>query len=93
MTTTVLIRVPLGELRATPGVKAEVPISELLSALERHGRCDWGDLSAHDKRANDEGVANGDRLLSSYKSTAGVKFWIITEADRSSTTALLPDEY
>ena len=53
----------------------------------------WGDVSDADKRANYKAVKDGDRILSSYKSSDGLTFWIITEWDRSATTVLLPDEY
>jgi len=61
--------------------------------LIRHMTGDWGDLDAEVKRLNDEAVKNGSRILSSYTVSNGAKVWVITEADRSSTTILLPDEY
>ncbi len=61
--------------------------------LFRHCQGDWGDVCEEDKRANDEALKSGARLLSSYHDRNGVKFWVITEADRSSTTVLLPGEY
>lgn len=85
--------VRLGRVVATPGVLGAVPRSELFAALERHMRRDWGDVCEADWRANDRALKIGERLLSSYKSNDGVKFWIITERDRSSTTFLLPSEY
>jgi hypothetical protein len=54
---------------------------------------DWGEVCAEDKRANDAALKLGERLLSAYTLSAGVKVWIITEADRSSTCILLPEEY
>ena len=84
---------PLGQLLMTPGVQSQVPQSELLQALRRHARCDWGDLDTEDWNTNTRAVKEGYRLLSAYHTKAGVKFWIITEADRSATTALLPDDY
>ena len=83
----------LGQLLMTPGVQAAVPPSELMRALRRHARGDWGEVDREDWRANDDALKHGARLLSSYTTGAGTKFWIITEADRSSTTALLPSEY
>jgi len=77
----------------TPGVQDAVPPSEMMRALRRHARGDWGELDAEDIAANDRAVKDGDRLLSSYRSEAGTKFWVITEADRSATTVLLPEEY
>jgi hypothetical protein len=61
-------------------------------ALLRHAGRDWGNVCKDDWKANDEALQNGDRLLSSYESQ-GVKFWIITEWDRSVTTVLLPEDY
>ena len=85
--------VPTGCLAATPGVLEDIPLSELLAALERHMRRDWGDVCEADWKANDRALENGGRLLSAYKSKSGMKFWIITEADRSHTTILMPSEY
>ena len=69
--------------------------------LERHMRLDWGDMDEEDLAANDKALSTGDRLFSSYnipdefmnESTPNSKIWIITEADRSVTTILFPDEY
>lgn len=84
---------PLGSIFMTPGVQHEVPPGEMARALRRHARGDWGDLDAVDRKANNDALRNGTRLLSAYTTIAGTNFWIITEADRSSTTALLPGEY
>ena len=84
---------PLGQLVMTPGVQAEVPPDDYLSALQRHARGDWGNVSSGDKKLNDEALTEGTRVLSSYEGGNNVKFWIITEADRSVTTILLPEEY
>ncbi len=62
-------------------------------ALVRHQRADWGLVDATDWSANDQAVQQGGRLLSVYQSQQSMRFWIITEADRSATTILLPDEY
>ena len=83
----------LGQMVMTPGARDSIPPSEMLHALRRHARCDWGDLDDEDLAANNRALLEGTRLLSTYKSSAGIKFWIITEADRSATTVLLPDEY
>jgi hypothetical protein len=61
--------------------------------LHRHVVCDWGDLDEHDRAVNDRSVKKRLRLLSAYHLWDGTKIWIITEADRSSTTILLPSEY
>jgi len=91
---------PLGALYITPGAQAallsterEPPDDEVRDALTRHTRGDWGDVCDEDWTENDFSLEQGFRILSAYRSKAGVKFWIITEADRSATTILLPDEY
>ncbi len=61
--------------------------------LCRHVRGDFGNLCPEDKQLNDQALVNGGRILSSYKTLKGAQIWIITEADRSSTTLLLPSEY
>jgi len=83
----------LGQLVATPGVLEVVTHDEIMSVLSRHLRGDWGDLDDDDKKANDDALVHGSRLLSAYLTADGTKFWIITEADRSATTVLLPSEY
>lgn len=65
----------------------------LLSYLLRHANCDWGSICEEDKKENDESLKNGRRLLSQYELPDKTKFWIITEADRSSTTMLFPEDY
>jgi hypothetical protein len=86
---------PLGSLVATPAALAVLAASGQTPAefLDRHARGDWGEVSKGDARLNDAAVRNGERILSAYKTTDGKRIWIITEADRSSTCILLPDEY
>jgi len=60
--------------------------------LARHTAGDWGDLCAHDRRENERSLRHGMRVLSSYEVGEG-RVWVITEADRSVTTILLPEEY
>lgn len=84
---------PLGDLYMTPGVRDGIPPSEVLHALRRHARGDWGDVCDDDRRANDLALQEGTRLLSAYHASRGTKFWIISEADRTKTTVLLPEEY
>lgn len=62
-------------------------------SLARHLACDWGDVCPEDKMLNDRALETGGRLLSAYTTPKGVKFWIITESDRSVTTVLLPEDY
>jgi hypothetical protein len=61
--------------------------------LRRHWRGDWGDVDAEDKAENDYSLMHDLRLLSAYTLADGTRIWIITEADRSVTTILLPSEY
>lgn len=82
-----------GQIVATRGALSALSREDIMKALRRHLSGDWGDLSTEDKQENDFAVNNGFRILSSYSSKKGVKFWIITEADRSATTVLLPEEY
>ena len=84
---------PTGQIVATPGAMdlAEQGI-DLLAYLLRHASGDWGELCPEDKAENDFSLQEGYRLLSSYETPSG-KLWIITEADRSVTTFLLPEEY
>ena len=84
----------LGQLVATPGALAalEKTGQNAMDFLSRHVRGDWGDLPKEDKAENQLSLEKGFRLLSSYHTTAGT-IWVITEADRSHTTLLLPDEY
>lgn len=82
---------PLGQTVQTPGA-ASLGVF-FLSYLTRHVTGDWGDLCDEDKAANDEAVKVGTRVFSSYIVDGQTKIWIITEADRSVTTVLLPSEY
>ena len=86
---------PLGQLVATPGAldALERTGQSPLEFLSRHASGDWGEVCEADKKENDFSVRNGFRLLSAYRLRDGTKIWIITEADRSATTILLPEEY
>ncbi|MEI7912307.1 MAG: hypothetical protein WCK77_21960 [Verrucomicrobiota bacterium] len=85
-------RFPLGRTVATPGAIA-LGI-DLAAYLRRHHCGDWGDgLCEEDKQANENSLTDGTRLLSCYHVGKGRRLYIITEADRSSTCALLPEEY
>ena len=61
--------------------------------LGRHVTGDWGDLDREDHAANTLALMTGERILSAYRTSRDAKLWVITEADRSSTCLLLPDEY
>ena len=84
---------PTGRLLCTRNAMDSLDKGEMLAALGRHRRGDWGDVCPADWHSNDQAILHGMRILSSYRSTNGQKFWIITEADRSATTILLPEDY
>ena len=85
----------LGQIVMTPGaVAAFAGIGERpFPFLARHQQGDWGDISAEDATENNFSVTHGFRVLSAYALRDGTRIWILTEADRSATTILLPDEY
>jgi len=85
----------LGQIVATPGALAAIKKAGQQPGefLTRHINRDWGDLDAEDRKENEYSLEHGFRLLSAYKTNAGDRLWIITEADRSVTTLLLPEEY
>jgi hypothetical protein len=86
---------PLGKIYLTVGAKEALADSIQFpnEFLEKHQKGDWGIVGKEDSQENDFSVKNGFRILSAYKTKGDVKLWIITEADRSSTTLLLPSEY
>ena len=83
----------LGRTLITPGALAKLSGASTREALARHLVGDWGDVGTMDARANEQALVHEARLLSVYRDENGTKFWIITEADRSATTILLPEEY
>ncbi len=88
-------RFALGQTFITPGAEEALQIAGQTSIefLRRHMSCDWGEISDEDAQENDFSLSEGFRLLSSYHTGKGQQLWIITEADRSATTILLPSEY
>lgn len=82
----------LGEVVITANAQARIDPVAVQEGLTRHAAGDWGEVCQEDKGLNDEALEHGDRLLSVYGSGDG-RFWIITEADRSVTTVLLPEDY
>jgi len=90
---------PLGTLLMTRGVNDRVADDAafakfVMGNLKRHASGDWGEMCAEDKRENDLALRHGElRIFSAYESEGLPKIWIITEADRSATTILFPDEY
>ena len=88
-------RFALGQTYMTPGAEEALMIAGQteIEFLRRHMSCDWGELSEDDIQENELSLREGFRLLSAYQTGKGQKLWIITEADRSATTILLPSEY
>jgi hypothetical protein len=89
---------PLGQLVMTRGVADRVAIDGnfaafCLESLKRHASGDWGDLCEEDQKENEYSLDKHLRLFSAYEKKGMPKIWIITEADRSVTTTLFPDEY
>jgi hypothetical protein len=85
----------LGQLVATPGALAALEKTGQgpMEFLSRHVTGDWGDIPEEDRKENEYSLEHGFRLLSSYRTAADQVVWVITEANRSHTTLLLPDEY
>lgn len=83
----------LGSVVITATANECLDSSEVQIAIRRHLGGDWGELDAEDIEANERALANCGRILSSYKASDGIAFWVITEADRSSTIILLPEDY
>ena len=91
-------RFQLGSMVWTRGVNDRIADDEefakfVLRSIRRHTRGDWGELPPEDVEENELSLKEGFRLLSAYRHEDGTKIWIITEADRSVTTVLFPDEY
>ena len=88
-------RFALGQTFITPGAEDALQIAgqTAIEFLRRHMSCDWGELSEDDIAENELSLKQGFRLLSNYRTGKGQQLWIITEADRSATTVLLPSEY
>jgi len=86
-------RFECGRVVATPGALGEIDAEDIARSLARHLAGDWGDCGREDWAENELSLREGFRLFSVYHDRRGTKFWIITEADRSVTTVLLPDEY
>lgn len=90
--TTWPFRFPLGQVVTTANASLRLSTEEVFAALRRHASGDWGDLCPEDNLANINALEHGGRLFSAY-GQGETRFWIITEADRSVTTVLLPEDY
>lgn len=87
-------RFPLGDVLATPAALALLKQHQILPLrlISRHFRGDWGEVPVEDAAANEAALLAGGRLISAYP-VGNERLWVITEADRSATTLLLPSEY
>jgi hypothetical protein len=83
----------LGKIAVSQNALAHLTQDDILLGIQRHQAGDWGDVSEHDRRENELSLKEGFRLWSVYHAANGTKFWLITEADRSITTVLLPEDY
>jgi hypothetical protein len=84
---------PLGRMVVTANARGILSDADIHNSLALHHSGNWGKVSFNDYRANNKAVKNGTRIISAYVSNNGDKFWVITEADRSCTTVLMPDDY
>jgi len=83
----------LGRIVSTPNALRSLAQDDILTGIQRHQAGDWGDLGKEDIAANDQALVQGTRIVSVYRASNGIRFCIITEADRSATTILLPKDY
>jgi hypothetical protein len=84
---------PMGETVITSHALDVLHPADVKSCLARHASGDWGDLCESDWKENEVALAQGLRLFSVYRDRSSVKFYVITEHDRSATTVLLPEDY
>jgi hypothetical protein len=83
----------LGRIVSTPNALESLTHDDILRGIQRHQAGDWGDVEDDDRQGNERALIDGTRLWSVYHASNGNKFWIITEADRWSSTVLLPEDY
>ena len=84
---------PLGQVVITTNAQNQLNAMDVQICLKRHEAGDWGEMAQSDQRENEHALIHEGRLMSTYKDGQGIKFWIITEWDRSVTTVLLPEDY
>jgi hypothetical protein len=83
----------LGKIVSTPNALDRLTQEDILLAIGRHQAGDWGNVDTYGYAANERALVEGTRLWSVYHAANGVKFWLITEADRSATSVLMPEDY
>ena len=86
------LRFPLGQVVITANAQARLDPADVQQGLSRHASGDWGEICPEDASINEDALKHEDRLMSVY-GQGGKRFWIITEADRSVTTVLMPEDY
>lgn len=84
---------PMGQVVITTNAANQLDQAEVVAAIRRHVAADWGEVDDEDRAENELSLQQGFRLMSVYTASDGTRFWIITEADRSATTVLLPEDY
>jgi hypothetical protein len=85
--------VSLGQIVITANALSVLNQTDVQTALHRHSHCDWGELCESDRRQNELALEQNLRLFSVYFDRHGIKFYVLTEHDRSVTTVLLPEDY
>jgi hypothetical protein len=83
----------LGKIVSTPNALSQLTQEDTVRGIHRHQSGDWGDVDSDDHQANERALIEKTPLWSVYYTSKGTKFWLITEADRSITTVLLPEDY
>ena len=83
----------LGQIVITPAALKALNVDDNCRAIDSHVCGDWGLLDREDKAANELALQIGGRLLSAFQTTQGIRFCVLTEADRTATTLLLPEDY
>lgn len=83
----------LGSVVTTPNALRSLTQEDIVTGIVRHQSGDWGDIGKEDQQINNRALIEGRQVLSAYHALNGIKFWIITKADRSITTILLPKDY
>ena len=87
-----IARFRLGKIVATANALQQLTPEDILAGIQRHQAGDWGELGSADSQANERSLRQGLRLSSLYRAGNGQKFWLITEANRSVTSVLLPED-
>lgn len=89
----IIAKFELGTVVVTTAVLEKTSEFDQMAALNAHANCNWGSISAEDQLANENGLEHGDRLFSVHVTSNNCLVWVITEADRSVTTMLMPEDY